>query len=220
MEYMKKLIVALLVGTIFLSVNGQGLNFSIHADPQFSWFSSDEDNITPNGSVFHVNTGIEMNYFFQKNYAFTAGIDVNNMGGQLLYADSITLISKGDEIAIEPQTNLKHRVQYISLPIGLKLRTEELGYLVFSFHGGFSPMININSNITTENNEYRKKDVKESTNLFNLSYFVGANTEYRLGGNTTLIGGVRWSSGFTDVTSEDKANIKLNVVSIHLGIQF
>ena len=220
MEYMKKLIFTLLAGSILLNVNGQNFNFSIHADPQFSWFSSDEDNISPNGTVFHIKTGLEMNYFFQDNYAFTLGFDVNNMGGQLLYADSVELVSKGDPVLIEPQTNLKHRVQYLSLPIGLKLKTEELGYLVFSFHGGFSPMININSNISTDNNEFKKKDLKESTNLFNLNYFVGANAEYRLGGSTSLIGGVRWSSGFTDVTKEDKANIRLNVISVHIAIQF
>ena len=217
---MRKLIFMFILALFIINVNGQGIKFSIHADPQFSWFSSDENNITPNGAVYHVNTGIEMNYFFQENYAFSFGLDVNNMGGNLIYSDSTILTSKGDPITIEPETNLKHRVQYISLPLGLKLKTEELGYLTFSFHGGFMPMIKINSNISTENNVYDRKDIMESTNLFNLNYFVGANVEYRLGGKTTVIGGLRWSSGFTDITKDDKANITLNTLSLLVGIQF
>ncbi len=85
---MRKLLLGIIFSVLFLSVNAQKLDFSIYADPQFSWFSSDLSTIKPNGSVLNIHTGLEMNYKFQENYAFSFGVGINNMGGELLYIDS------------------------------------------------------------------------------------------------------------------------------------
>lgn len=217
---MRKLLLGILLGGFFLSVNAQKVDFSIYADPQFSWFSSDLNTIKPNGSVLNIHTGLEMNYKFQENYAFSFGVGINNMGGELLYIDSTFTISKGDSIGIASNSNVKYKIQYINIPIGLTLKTEEMGYLTFTFQVGFIPMFSINANITSPENAYDRMDVKESINLFNLNYYVGANVQYRLGGNTALIGGVKWSSGFTDVTKHDKANITVRNIALHIGVLF
>ena len=42
-------------------MDGQGkMKFSVHADPQFAWFSSDDDSISPDGSIFHLQAGLQM----------------------------------------------------------------------------------------------------------------------------------------------------------------
>ena len=81
-------------------------------------------------------------------------------------------------------------------------------------------MININARITSEDESLDKVSIKESIHIFNLGYHVGAGVEYRLGGSTSVIGGIRWVSGFTNVTEQDGANISLNAISINLGILF
>ncbi|MBN1132796.1 MAG: outer membrane beta-barrel protein [Bacteroidales bacterium] len=217
---MRKLIFGLLLGSMFFNVNGQKISFSVYADPQFSWFSSDEEKIEPNGSVLHINTGIEFNYFFHDNYALMAAIGINNTGGNLLYSDTTIFIAKEESLEALPGTNLKHRLQYLNLPLGLTLKTEELGYLTFSFQGGFMPMININAHATSDDRLFERESIRENINLFNLNYFVGISAIYRLGGRTAVIGGLRWSSGFTDVTGNDKVNINLNAISLHIAIQF
>ena len=205
---------------VSFSVAAQRISFSVHANPQFSWFSSDENDVSPNGAVMHITTGLEMKYFFQENYAFSIGLGINNMGGHLVYSDTTYLSSKGDELTVFPNSDLKHRVQYLDLPIGLILKTEELGYLTFAFQAGLIPMFNINANTTSSVNSFSKDDIRESIHLFNLNYFVSALAEYRLGGNTALVGGIRWSSGFTDITKNDRANIRNNAIGIHLGVIF
>jgi hypothetical protein len=111
-------------------------------------------------------------------------------------------------------------MQYIDVPLGLKLKTEELGYTTFFFQLGFNPMFNINAFSTSDDETFDKENNREDTNLFNLGYHLGAGAQYRLGGSTALVGGVRWSSGLTDVTGNDEAKITLNAISIHLGVQF
>ncbi|MEN8226518.1 MAG: porin family protein [Bacteroidota bacterium] len=214
------LITSMLFGAILTTQGQSQMKFSVHADPQFAWFSSDEEEVTPDGSIFHIQTGIQMDLFFDKNYAFTLGFGINNMGGNLLYSDSTKFISKEDTIFATPGQTVKHNLQYFDIPFGLKLKTEELGYATFFLEIGFNPMININASATTKDDSFDKENIREDTHLFNLGYHTGIGVEYRLGGSTSAIGGVRWTSGLTDVSSNDKAKITMNAISFHLGILF
>lgn len=217
---MRKILLGIVLSIVSFNLAAQGIGFNVYADPQFSWFSSDENEADPNGAVMHIHTGLELNYYFQENYAFSFGLGINNIGGHLVYADTTYLSSKGDQLTVLPNSDLKHRVQYVSLPVGLILKTEELGYLTFAFQAGLMPLLRINANTTSSVNGFDKSDIVESTNLFNLNYFAGAHAEYRLGGNTALMGGIRWSSGLTDITKDDRANIRNNSISIHIGVIF
>ena len=219
---MKRILVILTFLATILSLNAQTsrVRFNVHVDPQFAWFSSDEDTVEPNGSIFHLHAGLNMDFYFAENYAFVLGVGINNLGGNLLYADSTEFSSKGETLLVEPNQSVKLNLQYIDIPIGLKLKTEELGYATYFLQLGFNPMINLNAKASSEDASFDKVDIKESINSFYLGYHVGLGVEYKLGGSTALIGGVRWSSGFTDVTDNDRANVTLNALSIHLGVLF
>jgi len=217
---MKRITVALVILISFTALSGQSIKFSVHADPQFAWFKSDEDLVSPEGAIFHLQAGVLMDLFFANHYAFATGLGINNMGGNLAYTDSTTFVSKNDTLYAIPGQSLKQRLQYIDIPLGLKFKTEELGYITFFFQFGFNPMVNINAFATSEDGAFDKENVRKDTNIFNLGYHVGAGAEYRLGGSTALVGGLRWSSGLTDVTGNDGAKITMNAISIHLGITF
>ena len=219
---MKRILLVLCMLGILLSARGQytNLRFNVEVDPQFSWFTSDDENVEPDGSIIHVHAGLNMDYFFGENYAFVLGLGINNLGGNLAYADSTEFSSKGEVLLMEPGQSAKLNLQYIDIPIGLKLKTEELGYATLFLQLGFNPMISLNAKASSEDADFHKEDVKESINTFGLGYHAGLGVEYTLGGNTALIGGLRWSSGLTDVTDNDRANVKPNAITIHLGILF
>jgi hypothetical protein len=206
----------------FMALNAQSTNlrFNVEVDPQFAWFSSDDEGVDPDGAIFHLHAGLNMDYFFADNYAFVLGVGINNLGGNLLYADSTEFSSKGEILLLEPDQSAKLNLQFIDIPIGLKLKTEELGYATIFLQLGFNPMFNLNAKASSEDASFDKEDIRESIILFNLGYHAGLGVEYTLGGSTALIGGLRWSSGLTDVTDNDRANIKTNAISIHLGILF
>ncbi|MEA3462027.1 MAG: porin family protein, partial [Bacteroidota bacterium] len=168
----------------------------------------------------HINAGLNMDYFFAENYAFVLGFGINNIGGKLLYADSTIFLSKGDTLLLEPNQSAKLNLQYIDIPIGLKLKTEEMGYATYFLQLGFNPMFRLNARATSDEASLDKEDISESIILFNLGYHVGIGIEYKLGGSTALIGGLRWNGGLTDVTDNDRANVKTNALSINLGILF
>ncbi|MCP4313738.1 MAG: PorT family protein [Bacteroidetes bacterium] len=214
------LIIALVIS--FQAVNGQSkIRFNVHFDPQFAWLSSsDHDKVNPDGSIFHMQAGIQMDYFFQENYAFVLGFGINNLGGNLQYSDTTFYENDSQPVVIEPGQSVKMNLQYLEIPLGLKLKTEELGYGTFYLQLGFNPMFNINAHISTKDGTFDKELIKDSVKSFSLGYHVGAGIEYRLGGNTAAIGGIRWTSGLTNITEQDGANLSPNSISIHLGILF
>ena len=214
------LVTVMLLGAI-LSLHGQGkTKFSVHVDPQFAWFGSDDESVEPTGSIFDLQFGLQMDRYFEQNYAFHIGIGINNLGGNLFYTDSTSFVSKGDTSFILPGTSMKHNLQYLDIPLGLKFKTEELGYATFFLQLGFNPMININASATTTDGSFDDENIRENIHVFNLGYHAGIGVEYRLGGSTAAIGGLRWTSGLTDVTNNDGANITTKSISIHLGILF
>ena len=214
----------LLIVTTGLTSGQAGMRFSVHLDPQFSWFSSNDDSISPEGSILHLQARLVMDKYFAENYAFYVGIGVNNLGGKLMYHRTADFRSDVDTIGIAPGQQVKMNLQYLDIPLGLKLTTEELGYATFFLKAGFNPMFRINAKASSEteslNGPLDKQDIKKSVSLFHLGYHVGAGLEYRLGGNTAIIGGIRWASGFTDVTQKDGVSLRLNSLSLNLGILF
>ena len=218
---MRRILVTTLILGAFISIYAQNpIKFSVQVDPQFAWFNSDDNAVKPNGSIFHMQVGLQMDYFFAENYAFALGVGINNLGGNLLYSDSTEFSSKGEALLVEPGQSVKMNLQYIDIPIGLKLKTEELGYATFFLQLGFNPMININSKASTDDGAMDKEDIRENIHLFNLGYHAGIGLEYQLGGSTALVGGLRWSAGLTDVSDNDRANVKTNALTIHIGVLF
>lgn len=215
------LIIISFLGIVFSShAQSTRLKFNVEVDPQFSWFRSDDETVEPDGSILHLHAGLNMDYFFGENYAFVLGVGINNLGGNLLYADSTEFSSKGETLLVEPGQSAKLNLQYVDIPIGLKLKTEELGYATIFLQLGFNPMINLNAKLSSEDASFDREDIRESINTFCLGYHAGIGLEYKLGGSTAIIGGLRWSSGLTDVTDNDRANVSMNAITIHLGVLF
>jgi len=218
---MRRILLTTLFLAVLITAYAQSpMRFNAHLDPQFAWFNSDDNDVKPDGSIFHLQVGLQMDYYFAQNYAFVLGLGISNLGGNLLYADSTEFSSKGDILLVEPDQSVKLNLQYLDFPLGLKLKTEELGYATFFLQLGFNPMVNINAKFSSDLGGLDKEDVQESIHLFCLGYHAGLGVEYTLGGNTALIGGLRWSAGLTDVTNNDRTNVKTNAISIHLGILF
>ena len=216
---MTRLIFVLAFFTALGNLKAQGLEISVYTEPQLAWINSDEDKVSANGSVINFNSGVEFDIFFMPNYALTLGVEMNNQGGKMIYSDTI-LFQQTPDLVIDPGSPVKHNLQYIGAPIGLKLKTKELGYTTFYFHGGLNPLFNLKAVTSSEQLSLERENIKPDINTFSLNYFASAGIEYRLAGNTALMAGLKWSSGFNDVTKNDLANNNLNSVGIHLGILF
>jgi hypothetical protein len=212
---MKKIVLLLLMMIPSLLFS-QKLKFSIVGDPQISWMVPDKGSISREGSVIGINVGMGMDKYFTENYAFSTGLTICNLGGKLSYPDSIVYQSK----IIPAQSTITYKLQYLSVPLGLKFKTNEIGYATYFANLGLNPMVNIRARVSDSEGVTDLDNISEDINPFNINYFITLGIQYSLGGSTALIGGIGYSSGFADITKRANDNININSVTIRLGVLF
>ena len=167
-----------------------------------------------------IGTMLELDFFFAERYSFCTGLILDNTGGRLSYPDTIELKVPGEPASVPAGSEVKFRLQYLGIPVGLKLKTQEIGYTTFFINLGVTPMVNLRSRISSEGIIPDRSDGKDETRLFNMNYFILAGIEYSLGGSTSLIGGIGFNSGFTDITSRAEDKVFTRSFSLKAGLLF
>lgn len=218
---MKKLALFVILFIFLVNTYGEeGVKFGVYVEPQMSWLVPDIKTIDKDGARFNVKGGLIVDFFFAENYAFSTGISISNTGGNLLYNDSLTLKVHESEQDFAPETSINYKLQYLTIPVGLKFKTKQLGYFTLYANLGLLPEINIKARADASGNLLEDDNISDELNLFNMSYYFGGGIEYSLGGNTALFTGINYHNGFIDVLKSKNAKEVQNVLSLSLGIMF
>jgi hypothetical protein len=128
------------------------MRFSFVASPGINWLGQTDNRSESKGTIIGFNTGIMTDFFFTDKYAFSTGIMITQSGGKLTYSDSISIDTDEDLIRIPAGTIINYKFQYVGVPIGLKFKTIEIGYMTYWLNPGLTPMVNIVSRGSTYNN--------------------------------------------------------------------
>jgi len=227
------------------SVQAQNdVRFGFQLSPSISWLTTDEIKINPNGPNLGLQLGMIGEYYFQENYSLATGIGFHfNAGGKLFYEESVDTVSiwggaeiPGDNV-YEGGTDFKYSIQYVEIPIGLKLRTKELGYVRYYVEPrialGFRTQAKGNILNDADVDSQEDYNIQSAVNPINLSWGIGGGLEYTVSSNTAIFGGLSFQNGFTDVSkdkntsivvngrqSEEDSKAKLISITLRLGIMF
>lgn len=215
-KYIFNLIILLLPVQIF----AQNLSFSVVFDPQITWLNSDSKSVESDGARFGFNAGLVMDKYFAENYAFSTGISILQTGGKLHLVDTAGFQNPDWLDTLPSGTSVQYQLQYITVPVSLKLKSNQIGYNTFFAHLGVNTHMNVRAIAGAESVDVVDEDIKDMTRFFMMSYFIGGGLEYSIGGNTALIGGLYFTSGFLDVRTTDNYSIRSGSVSLRLGVKF
>lgn len=232
---MKKisLILSLLVLTTMLyAQNTKGPRFGLMGVPHFNWLKPDNAKIETTTRV-GIKYGAVGEFFFADNYAFTVGAYHALSSGKLNHEDNsyrfFTRIEdqSSDEINQEPKyKDYKVNLQYVEIPIGLKLQTNEIGYLTYFGHIGINPGFNVRARLdaksTSDNNEdFENQDVFKDIETLDFSLRVGGGAEYSLTESVSLLAALYFNNGFVDVLPDgDGEKLFRKNVGLRLGVMF
>lgn len=203
------------------------IKFSIHFDPLISWFSTDSYYTRTEGVVPGFNFGFSYNKYFSPNYSFSSGISIINAGGRLINRETTYFELKNyykTILTVEPGEPITYRITYLSVPLGLKLQTNQLGYGRFFTDVGIDPKIVVGSRVDIPSLEIRGGNASSELNLFNLSFHIMAGMEYPLSENNSFIIGIGFERNLFDIT-RDNGDQPMNVViqkmvSFRIGMTF
>lgn len=211
---MKKIVMLAFIFLTVQTIYAQGdIRFGFQMSPSVSWLTTDHSKINSSGPNIGLKLGLNGEYYFRDNYAVTSGIGFHfNAGGTLLHQYGGNYWTKTDlPTGLDTMSNdvkLKYSVQYVEVPIGLKMRTKEFGFLRYFLDPaitlGFKTQAR--GRITDSGkvgDEDEKFDIRQEVNGLNVSWGLTGGAEYNLGENSTLVFGAGFQIGFTDFTDDN-----------------
>ncbi len=217
---MRKYFIALFFIISVFSLSAQGVRFSFLASPQFSWFSPDTKNIENNGIKTGSRIGLQIDNYFAQHYAFSTGIFLNSAGGKLRFLEDTRIKFREATDTVSSGGDIIYRLDYVTVPMGLKLTTREIGYSTFYIHLGANADVRFKAKADLPASSLSRETLGNEINLFAFSYYLGAGIKYSIGGQTALIGGITYYGGLTDVLSNTNLTAVNNSITIEIGILF
>ena len=210
------------------SLTGQEkINIGLHADPVIGWFGTDINAIKNSGARPGFTFGLVINTPFSPNYSFSTGINLTSAGGKLISKDTTILELSNPEVklvAVKPDEVIIYNIQYLSVPIGIKLKTNQIGYLTFFSDVGLDPKVIVGGKVEIPSLDISGENAINELKRFNTGYHVKAGIEYGLGGSTAFIIGLGFENNFLDVTKDNGDQpvdkVTHRIISFRLGIIF
>jgi hypothetical protein len=199
------------------------ISFGIHADPMAGWFTSDNKDVMNQGARPGLNFGLTFNRYFTENYAFSTGLNLITAGGRLSYNDTVTM-ALNNPTTILPGNEVIYNIKYLAIPVGLKLQSNQIGYITFFTDLGLDPKFVLGGKAEIPEMGIEKENASGELRDFNMGYHVTAGIEYSLGGTTAIALGLTFDSNFIDITEDtgDQPIDKIlhKMLGFRLGINF
>lgn len=177
--------------------------FGLLLRPNVSWMKTETNSFSSNGNIIGFSYGLITDFKITDNYFFSTGVNITSTGGKInqptLFSDAGTLLPATDE--------MEYKLRRIDLPITLKLRTNEIGWLVYFARVGLSTGFEYKSkaNITkrVNNTEILQTEndvsVANDISLLSVSMELSGGIEYNISGNTYLFTGITFNNNFSNV---------------------
>jgi len=142
------------------------------------------------------------------NYYLSTGFNMSYFQGKLVYPHAI----ENEDIVYDGSMNRTYNLRYIEVPLALKMKTNELidNFQFFGLIGvntGFKLRAKANdsykgySEIWSEYYSYseEKVDIRDEAAAIKASLLVGAGTEYVIDESVSIIIGVNFNNGFSNI---------------------
>jgi hypothetical protein len=203
---MKRLSLVLLI--VILGANfsfaQKGFRFGMKAAPMFCWMKPDfsiavtnDFSVEGGGGRMGFVWGPMAEFQLSETFLISTGVDINYTSFRLKGSQKVASIGGLNPV----DWDRIYKTRFIEVPVMLKFRTKEIGYLryfglfglgtgfLYSSKTDFSTSYS-NSTTSVENEEYGKYVRK-----FRGSMLVGAGVEYSLSGKTALVGSLVFNNG-------------------------
>ncbi|MDB5119578.1 MAG: hypothetical protein JWN56_796 [Sphingobacteriales bacterium] len=188
------------------TTDGKKFQLGFTASPTFGWMStSSSETIKSDGLRTGFTYGVLGDFSFTNNYYFSSGLVVT------------TVNSNVKSIATPVQPNTVFKIQYLEVPLTLKLKSNEIQNR--KFYGQFGLDANVKLGAKQAIEGQSDADISKNVNLFRLGLIIGGGAEWNVAENISLLTGLSYNNGFTDVfDGSEKA--KNSYVSLNLGVFF
>lgn len=198
------------------------VSLMVHVDPHGNWLGFDEDHLEKGPFRMGIGGGLRMEYNFEKYYAISFGVEINQTGGNLVHKNQVIADLTSGYDTLMPGTRLTYRLQYVEIPMAVKFMTPRIGYKRFFLETGLDLMFNTKALIDATDNNIIKEPFQQGVGVFNVAYHVGLGFRYMFGQVLGMQAGIYYKNSFLDLTRENDIrkpdNTRLNELGIAIGL--
>ena len=189
--------------------------------PNMGWIATDEKGYESDGSRLGFRFGLlsDIQLGSNANYFFSTGLFLNNVGAKSKFTSTIT-DSLGTRTSVFTGES---KYQYVELPVSIKLKTNEIGYMTYFGQLGFD--VGVLTAAKSKGGDGDFEDAMDFAYPLRIALAVGGGLEYNFSGNTSALLGLKYSNAFTNV-GKDKVNdveqpkAKLHYFEVTVGALF
>jgi hypothetical protein len=240
---MKKMLVPFVIGMLMLSSLSQAqvkpFRFGLKVAPNMGWISPDSDGYEKNGSELGFSWGFISDFAITENYYVGTGFNINYLNGKYSYPHQISTPDPANDTLFIDYTGTmmsKTKLQYIVLPLTLKMKTNKFDKLQAYGQIGFSLGFNIKAKAEESfsykvNDKYMgnddERDISDDVTLLKGALQLGGGIEYYIDNSTSLLVGITYSNGISNIlkgynTAEPdiKQKATANYIELNVGVIF
>jgi len=195
-----------------------GFRLGLTAYPTIGWVKPETGK--SNGANLGFAYGMLGDFDFARNYSFSTGLTITTINGKSTEINPSRYAAANADPA---PYNLKYMLQYVEIPLTLKLRTEQIGYVRWYGQFGLSNDFNIGAKQNAElNGRSLGEDVsiKKDINFYRAGLIIGGGVEYNIARGSSITTGLTYNNGFTDISSDNNKSVRNHYLGINLGIFF
>ncbi|MDB5019400.1 MAG: hypothetical protein JWQ28_527 [Pedobacter sp.] len=223
---MKKLFVALLFLSLTSPLFAQqaalpyDFRLGLTAHPTFGWIKA--ENGKGNGLGLGFSYGLIGDFDFAENYSFSTGLTVTTINGK---STEINPPPYYDPAINTPTAyNIRYKLQYIEVPLTVKLKTAKIGTVRWYGQFGLSNDFNIAARQDVEQvggvqiaDDVNAKDL---INFYRAGLILGGGGEFDVAPHTSLTLGLTFNNGFTNISDTDNGTVKNHYLGLNFGVFF
>jgi hypothetical protein len=180
----------------------QGYKLGVYLAPSITWFSSDITEVDNQGSRPGMVYVINAEKPLSNNFFLTAGISIMNAGGRLIAQDPIQLKLKNYTETVAAGEPVIYRIHYLSIPAGIKARTNQIGSIMVFGDFGIDPKVVVLGKVDVPSLNVEKESGMGEIKRFNFGWHLHAGIEYPLGQRTAVALGLGFENNFADITKD------------------
>lgn len=187
----------------------QNYHLGVNLSPTFNWISTTQPSSDSELNV-KFSGGLIAEFDLTDRYSVASGIDIVNRGGRINIQDTLGDYTSG----------------FIQIPIALKMRTREFGYMTYFAKFGGSIGFEYSERTTIDPDLAADQRQDSYVNFFSALFVAGVGFEYSLGGSDRIVVGVDYNRSLLDNLVDDDPRLdnsyyyRFDYVTLFLGYIF
>lgn len=180
------------------NLSAQDYRYGIYATPVISWFRTDIKEVKNQGARAGFIFGISVERALTDNWYFNSGLAFTSSSARL---KDINPSLFNDRVVAAGQPVI-YRLQYLSVPVGIKIKTNEVGYLTYFADFGLDPKVVISGKADIPSIKIKGERAMKEIKRFNSGYHINVGIDYLTNSDISLLLGLGYESNIFDITKD------------------